>query len=60
MTYVNLPSGGWENKGTEGVRDPAMGCVMEVYDENIVLRFRSFGENRWIDGYDNIVIPIGQ
>lgn len=59
VTYVNLPSAGWQNKGDEGILDPYMGCVTEVYDGSVILRFRNFDSNQWVEGYDSIVIPVG-
>lgn len=59
VTYVNLPSVTGPNKKASGIyADATNGCVMEVYDDNITLRFRNFGSGQWLDGYDNIVIPI--
>ena len=59
VTYVNLPSVSQNNKKASGIYAGATnGCVMEVYDDNVTLRFRSFGSGQWLDGYDDIVIPI--
>ena len=60
VTYISLPSVTQTNQKASGINAEATnGCVMEVYDDNITLRFRNFGSGQWIDGYDNIVIPIG-
>ena len=59
VTYINLPSAGSQNKGDGAICDQALGCVAEVYDGSIVLRFRNFETNQWVVGYDDIVIPIG-
>ncbi|MCQ2463236.1 MAG: metallophosphoesterase [Clostridia bacterium] len=59
VTYVNLPSVSQNNKKASGIYAAATnGCIMEVYDDSIILRFRCFGSGQWLDGYENIVIPI--
>lgn len=60
VTYINLPCAGstgtiWNHSSD---KDFGTGCVMEVYESRIVLRFRCFGENKWVEGFDNIVIDL--
>lgn len=59
-TYVNLPCAGniGGYAGADSDNSFGTGCCMEVYENQIVLRFRCFGENKWIEGFDNIVIDL--
>lgn len=60
VTYVNLPSSGnTGNYAAENIySDSCNGCIMEVYENEVVLRFRNFNNNKWIDNFDSIVIPV--
>ncbi len=59
-TYVNLPCAGSTESyfGAESDNSFGTGCCMEVYENQIVLRFRCFGENRWLEGFDNIIVDL--
>lgn len=34
------------------VKTPDVGAVVEVYENEVLLRFRDLGENEWIEGYE--------
>lgn len=53
VTYINLPSSG--NDGNYQAEDDCaaagIGCVMEVYEDTVELRFRNFAEGKWLEDY---------
>ena len=46
VTYINLPTYGIVNMF--GIPDPGMGAQLEVYENEVVFRPRSFITNKWI------------
>lgn len=61
VTYINLPATG--NPGNyypanEDCGKDGIGVHMEVYEDQVVLRFRNYITGQWIDGYDNYVFGL--
>ena len=61
VTYINLPSTG--NSGNyypanEDCGKDGIGMQMEVYENRVVLRFRNYLTQEWLDGYDNYVFEL--
>lgn len=60
VTYINIPcataNGSIWNKPS--ANDYGVGCVVEVYENTMHLRFRCFGNSTWVEGYDDIVIDL--
>lgn len=62
VTYINLPSTGNPDNyypANEDCGKDGIGMQMEVYKNRIVLRFRNYLTQEWLDGYDNYVFKIG-
>ena len=50
ITFINVPSFGSENTdGDADIQDTGMGHLVEVYENEIVIRVRNFAEHKWID-----------
>lgn len=61
VTYVNLPATG--NPGNyypanEACGLDGIGMQMEVYEGSVVLRFRNYITNEWLEGYDSYVFEL--
>ena len=61
VTYINLPATG--NPGNyypanEVCGKDGIGVHMEVYEDQVVLRFRNYITGQWLDGYDNYVFGL--
>lgn len=61
VTYVNLPSvGNIPDYSSYDNEEMAFGtgCCLEAYEDCLLLRFRSFGENKWVKGFEEIKIDL--
>ncbi|MBR6780827.1 MAG: metallophosphoesterase [Clostridia bacterium] len=61
VTYINLPStgnGGNYVPANEKCAEPGIGMQMEVYADRVVLRFRNYLTEEWLDGFDNYVFAL--
>lgn len=48
---VNLPSVGIKNEDTD-YSEPALGYMVEVYDDSVIFRARDFGNGCYLESYD--------
>ena len=60
VTYVNLPCAGttgtiWNHSSDN---DYGTGLCIEVYENYMLLRFRCFGESKWVENFDSIKIKL--
>ncbi len=46
---VNIPKS--TEHATEGY-EPGIGAVVEIYENNVLLRFRDFDDGKWVQGYE--------
>lgn len=46
---VNVPKS--TEHATQGY-EPGIGAVVEVYENNVLLRFRDFDDGKWVEGYE--------
>ncbi len=49
VQQVNLPKA--TEHATEGY-EPGIGAVVEVYEDEVLLRFRDFDDGKWVEGYE--------
>lgn len=61
VTYINLPSTG--NPGNyypanDACGNDGIGMQMEVYESKVVLRFRDYIREEWLEGYDNYIFSL--
>lgn len=61
VTYINLPStgnGGNYYPANEACGETGIGMQMEVYEDRVVLRFRNYLTEEWLEGFDNYVFTL--
>ncbi len=61
VTYINLPStgnGGNYDPANEACGDTGIGMQMEVYEDRVVLRFRNYLTEEWLESFDNYVFTL--
>ena len=49
VKQINLPKA--TENGIEGY-EPGIGAVVEVYEDEVLVRFRDFDDNKWVEGYE--------
>ncbi len=61
VTYVNLPStgnGGNYYPANEACGEAGIGLQLEVYEDSVLLRFRNYITEEWLENYDSFVFEL--
>lgn len=50
ITFINVPAFGADNDdGDADIQEQGMGFLVEVYEDEVIIRVRNFAEHKWMD-----------